>query len=95
MIYFPYFLDSGSVLGSVGFEYVRTTRFYISYFSTAALTFLSLMTGIQKRRCCIIYLADDNSKCSWNTLDRSRTIRCKSMTSANGGTYAGQYPCSG
>ena len=30
-----------------------------------------------------------------DTHDHSRTIRYKSITSANGGTYAGQYPCNG
>ena len=38
-MYFPYFLDSESVLGWVGFNYVRTIRFYLSYTSTAELPF--------------------------------------------------------
>ena len=38
-----------------------------------------------------MFLADDSSKQSWNSHDHSRTIRYKSMTSANGGTYAGRY----
>ena len=40
-----------------------------------------------------MFQADDNSKQSWNTHDHSRTAIYKSMTSANGGNYAGQYPC--
>ena len=39
MIYFPNFLDSGSVLSWVGFNYVRTIRFYLSCTNTAVLNF--------------------------------------------------------
>ena len=38
-MYFPYFLHSGSVLDWVGFDFVCTIRFYISYTSTAVLNF--------------------------------------------------------
>ena len=39
------------------------------------------------------YEADNNFKWCWNTHDNSRTMRYRDMTSANGRTSAGQYPC--
>ena len=39
--------------------------------------------------------ADDDSKYSRNRHEYCRRRRYMSMTPANGGTYAGQYPCDG
>ena len=64
--------------------------YHTRYASTVVLFF---MTCLKQRRGCIMFQAVDNSKYSWNTHDHSCTIIYKSMTSANGGTYAGQYSC--
>ena len=53
------------------------------------------ITHIQQRRGWILLKVDDSSDQSWNTHKCSGTIRYKSMTSANGRTYAGHYPCDG
>ena len=79
----------------VGFNYVRTIRFYLplSYTSTAALTFLSLIYS--KRGLHNFFSRLTTTRRSLGIRTTSRTIRYKSMTSANGGTYAEKYPCDG
>ena len=42
MLYLAYFLDSRSVLGWVGFHYVRAIRFYLSYTRTVVWTFVAV-----------------------------------------------------
>ena len=85
IIHFPYFLDPGSVLGWIGFNYVRTIRFYLSYTSTQVLTFF--LTHIQQRRGCVFFrlTATATSLGIHTTTDQSCAIRYKSMGSANGG----------
>ena len=77
----------GKYLG-YGMYLVRVIIFYLSYSSTAILTFYPSYSaeGLHFFLCC---------RQQQLVHEHSRTIRTKSMISANGGTYAGPYPCDG
>ena len=73
---------------------IRTIRFYpLPRASTAILT-LSLIEGTGGAGY-FLRLATTASSLGIHTTTVSRTMVYKSMISANGGNYAGQYPCDG